>query len=113
MLNGRVHMPIACQLLLPEPKCRCKQSLLRVLSPKHGTPGLRFSAAHMLHDVACQRLEWIIEVRCAGVRASEAKAINLSLTVLGMCINARASNVPVHVPYRDSKLTRLLKVRAC
>ena len=51
--------------------------------------------------------------RCAGVRASEAKAINLSLTVLGMCINARASNVPVHVPYRDSKLTRLLKVRAC
>lgn len=46
----------------------------------------------------------------AGVRANEAKAINLSLTVLGMCINARASNVPVHVPYRDSKLTRLLKV---
>ena len=48
-----------------------------------------------------------------GVRASEAKAINLSLTVLGMCINARASASSTHAPYRDSKLTRILKVCAC
>lgn len=44
------------------------------------------------------------------MRANEAKAINLSLTVLGMCINARASATAHHAPYRDSKLTRLLKV---
>ena len=44
------------------------------------------------------------------MRASEAKAINLSLTVLGMCINARAAANASHAPYRDSKLTRLLKV---
>jgi Kinesin motor domain len=49
----------------------------------------------------------------AGIRASEAKAINLSLTVLGMCINARASANATHAPYRDSKLTRILKVCAC
>lgn len=48
----------------------------------------------------------------AGIRASEAKAINLSLTVLGMCINARASANASHAPYRDSKLTRILKVHA-
>ena len=45
-----------------------------------------------------------------GLRASEAKSINLSLTSLGMCINARADPNSTHVPFRDSKLTRLLQV---
>lgn len=44
-----------------------------------------------------------------GQRASEAKAINLSLTTLGICINARADPLSKHVPFRDSKLTRLLQ----
>ena len=35
----------------------------------------------------------------------------MSLTMLGMCINARASSATAHAPYRDSKLTRLLKAR--
>lgn len=43
-----------------------------------------------------------------GHTMEEAKAINLSLTALGKCINALAENSP-HVPVRDSKLTRLLK----
>eukprot|EP00899_Mesostigma_viride_P014683 jgi/Mesvir1/23215/Mv22674-RA.2 len=43
-----------------------------------------------------------------GQRASEAKSINLSLTVLGKCINARAMGES-HIPFRDSKLTRLLQ----
>ena len=46
----------------------------------------------------------------AGLRADEAKSINLSLHMLGMCINARAENA-AHVPFRDSKLTRLLQAR--
>jgi len=46
----------------------------------------------------------------AGLRADEAKSINMSLTMLGMCINARAGSATAHAPYRDSKLTRLLKV---
>eukprot|EP00897_Mesotaenium_endlicherianum_P005553 jgi/Mesen1/5025/ME000025S04423 len=44
-----------------------------------------------------------------GVRANEAKSVNLSLTVLGKCINARADPSASHVPFRDSKLTRLLQ----
>mmetsp|Transcript_34853 Transcript_34853/g.110066 ORF Transcript_34853/g.110066 Transcript_34853/m.110066 type:complete len:658 (+) Transcript_34853:1122-3095(+) len=44
-----------------------------------------------------------------GVRASEARSINLSLTVLGKCISARADPTATHVPFRDSKLTRLLQ----
>lgn len=50
------------------------------------------------------------ELLGAGLRASEAKSINLSLTSLGMCINARADPNSTHVPFRDSKLTRLLQV---
>jgi hypothetical protein len=46
-----------------------------------------------------------------GLRASEAVSINLSLTTLGMCINARADPNATHVPFRDSKLTRLLQVQ--
>lgn len=38
----------------------------------------------------------------------EAKSINLSLSALGKCINALAEN-SAHVPFRDSKLTRLLR----
>jgi hypothetical protein len=46
----------------------------------------------------------------AGLRAHEAVSINLSLTTLGMCINARADPNSTHIPFRDSKLTRLLQV---
>ena len=43
------------------------------------------------------------------MRMEEMKAINLSLSALGNCMNALAENKS-HVPYRDSKLTRLLQV---
>nr|XP_029123299.1 kinesin-like protein KIN-UB isoform X1 [Elaeis guineensis] len=43
-----------------------------------------------------------------GHTLEEAKSINLSLSALGKCINALAENSP-HVPFRDSKLTRLLR----
>ncbi|XP_028548368.1 kinesin-like protein KIN-UB isoform X3 [Dendrobium catenatum] len=43
-----------------------------------------------------------------GHTLEEAKSINLSLTALGKCINALAEN-SAHVPFRDSKLTRLLR----
>ncbi|XP_031105853.1 kinesin-like protein KIN-UC isoform X2 [Ipomoea triloba] len=43
-----------------------------------------------------------------GHLVDEAKFINLSLTSLGKCINAVAEN-SLHIPTRDSKLTRLLR----
>ncbi|TQD86035.1 hypothetical protein C1H46_028421 [Malus baccata] len=43
-----------------------------------------------------------------GHMLEEAKCINLSLSALGKCINSLAENSS-HVPFRDSKLTRLLK----
>lgn len=45
---------------------------------------------------------------CAGMRFTEGANINRSLLALGNCINSLAGGLK-HVPYRDSKLTRLLK----
>ncbi|OAQ35609.1 kinesin-domain-containing protein [Linnemannia elongata AG-77] len=45
-----------------------------------------------------------------GTRLAEGANINKSLLALGNCINALCDNKPkAHIPYRDSKLTRLLK----
>lgn len=45
-----------------------------------------------------------------GQNFKESKSINLSLTTLGKVIQSLSSNKPGHVPYRESKLTRLLQV---
>lgn len=44
-----------------------------------------------------------------GQRLEEAKNINKSLTALGLVINALTDNKSTHIPYRDSKLTRVLQ----
>jgi hypothetical protein len=44
-----------------------------------------------------------------GDRLKEATKINFSLTALGNVINALVDGKSTHVPYRDSKLTRLLQ----
>lgn len=43
-----------------------------------------------------------------GTRLDEAKSINTSLSALGNVIAALAESNTAHVPYRDSKLTRIL-----
>jgi hypothetical protein len=48
------------------------------------------------------------KTQATGDRLKEAKNINLSLSALGNVISALASGKKGHIPYRDSKLTRLL-----
>lgn len=45
----------------------------------------------------------------SGQTLEEAKKINKSLTALGMVINALTDGKSSYVPYRDSKLTRILQ----
>ncbi len=52
--------------------------------------------------------ERIKKSRPIGSQVNESKHINQSLTCLGKCIQALGQNQP-HVPYRDSKLTKLLQ----
>jgi len=44
-----------------------------------------------------------------GSRLEEAKHINKSLSALGSVINALTDDKKTHIPYRDSKLTRILQ----
>ena len=48
-----------------------------------------------------------------GDRLKEATKINLSLSALGNVISALVDGKSKHIPYRDSKLTRLLQVSSC
>ncbi|KIO26249.1 hypothetical protein M407DRAFT_235490 [Tulasnella calospora MUT 4182] len=45
----------------------------------------------------------------SGTTLEEAKKINKSLSALGMVINALTDGKSSHIPYRDSKLTRILQ----
>jgi kinesin family protein 3/17 len=49
------------------------------------------------------------KTQATGVRLDEAKNINLSLSALGNVIKALVDGNSAHIPYRDSKLTRLLQ----
>jgi kinesin family protein 5 len=46
-----------------------------------------------------------------GQTLDEAKKINLSLSCLSQCIHALSEGKTQFVPFRSSKLTRLLQVR--
>ncbi len=53
--------------------------------------------------------EKVAKTGAAGETLDEAKAINQSLSALGMVINALTQPSRLHVPYRDSKLTFILR----
>ena len=51
------------------------------------------------------------KTKSTGDRLKEATKINLSLSALGNVISALVDGKSKHIPYRDSKLTRLLQVK--
>eukprot|EP00755_Sulcionema_specki_P012424 Sspe_Gene.51373::Locus_28526_Transcript_1_1_Confidence_1.000_Length_3695::g.51373::m.51373/K10396/KIF5; kinesin family member 5 len=53
--------------------------------------------------------EKVGKTKAEGQQLEEAKLINKSLSCLGQVINALTDKKSTHIPYRDSKLTRLLQ----
>jgi len=62
-----------------------------------------------LHFADLAGLERVDRTGAQGQSLEEAKRINLSLSALGNCIAALAQPGRAHIPFRDSKLTFLLK----
>ena len=69
--------------------------------------GLRTLGRLNLVDLAGS--EKVAKTKAAGDRLKEAQKINLSLTLLGNVIYKLTDGRSVHIPYRDSKLTRILQ----
>ncbi|KIV78731.1 hypothetical protein, variant [Exophiala sideris] len=63
----------------------------------------------MLYLVDLAGSEKVGKTGATGQTLEEAKKINKSLSALGMVINALTDGKSSHVPYRDSKLTRILQ----
>ena len=53
--------------------------------------------------------EKVSKTGATGMTLEEAKMINKSLTTLGMVINSLTDGKSTHIPYRESKLTRVLQ----
>ncbi|KAK9235877.1 P-loop containing nucleoside triphosphate hydrolase protein [Lipomyces kononenkoae] len=78
-----------------------------VVSQKNVDTGSSKSGQLFLVDLAGS--EKVGKTGASGLVLEEAKKINKSLSALGMVINALTDGKSTHIPYRDSKLTRILQ----
>lgn len=69
-------------------------------------PVIRMGKLHLVDLAGSERQE---KTGATGIRLKEATKINLSLSALGNVISALVDGKSQHIPYRDSKLTRLLQ----
>ena len=68
-----------------------------------------FSKVGKLYLVDLAGSEKISKTGATGLTLEEAKIINKTLTTLGRVINSLTDGKSAHIPYRDSKLTRVLQ----
>ncbi|ODV79168.1 kinesin-domain-containing protein [Suhomyces tanzawaensis NRRL Y-17324] len=77
------------------------------LTQKHILSGIMKRSHLFLVDLAGS--EKVDKTGAQGQTLEEAKKINSSLSTLGNVINALTDGKSTHIPYRDSKLTRILQ----
>lgn len=77
------------------------------ITQKHVETGSAKSGQLFLVDLAGS--EKVGKTGASGQTLEEAKKINKSLSALGMVINSLTDGKSSHIPYRDSKLTRILQ----
>jgi kinesin family protein 3/17 len=71
-----------------------------------GSSGIRMGKLNLVDLAGSERQS---KTQASGDRLKEATKINMSLSALGNCISALVDGKSTHIPYRDSKLTRLLQ----
>lgn len=76
------------------------------IDPETGQPEIKKGKLNLVDLAGSERQS---KTGAQGDTFKEARSINLSLTVLGNVIHALVDSKKTHVPYRDSKLTRLLE----
>ena len=79
---------------------------LKLKVTNHSTGKIRRSKLHLV-DLGGS--ESAGKTGCDAQRLQEAKSLNQSLSTLSRCIVALTSNNVNHIPYRESKLTKILK----
>ena len=79
---------------------------IETFSKKNGIETVKNSKLNLVDLAGSERQS---KTKAKGVRLKEANNINLSLSALGNVIGALVSKRKNHIPYRDSKLTRLLQ----
>ncbi|CAH0756808.1 unnamed protein product [Diatraea saccharalis] len=82
---------------------------ITVESSKRGSDGKVHVKMGKLHLVDLAGSERQSKTQATGTRLKEATKINQSLSVLGNVISALVDGKSTHIPYRNSKLTRLLQ----
>lgn len=83
--------------------------IINIESCIEGEDGHQHIKAGKLNLVDLAGSERQSKTNAIGDRLDEAKKINLSLSALGNVISSLVDGRSTHVPYRDSKLTRLLQ----
>ena len=96
--SSRSHAALMVSIMVPEAD--------KKTTPRAGPQSYRESSLVLVDLAGSERAT--ASVGRQHTRLEEAKAINLSLSALGNCMSALAE-CRKHIPYRDSKLTRLLQ----
>ena len=76
------------------------------MDEKTGEQRIKAGKMHLVDLAGSERQA---KTQATGDRLKEAQKINLSLSALGNVISALVDGKSKHIPYRDSKLTRLLQ----
>ena len=84
---------------------RSHQIFMLEVSQKLSDGSMRRGTLNLVDLAGCEKIN---QTGATGENLEEAKKINLSLSALGNVIHA-LTNRADHIPYRDSKLTRLLQ----
>eukprot|EP01006_Ploeotia_vitrea_P037461 TRINITY_DN66130_c1_g4_i1.p1 TRINITY_DN66130_c1_g4~~TRINITY_DN66130_c1_g4_i1.p1 ORF type:complete len:719 (-),score=395.26 TRINITY_DN66130_c1_g4_i1:73-2109(-) len=109
LMRGKKHRQVACTNMNRDSSRSHCIFTVRVECSDLGPDGeqrIRLGKLNMVDLAGSERQS---KTAAVGMRLKEAAKINLSLAALGNVISALTSNRATHIPYRDSKLTRLLQ----